>query len=35
MRAAEIRAATGSIIVLTEDHCWPEPEWAASLVRGF
>lgn len=33
-RAAGIRAATSPIIVLTEDHSFPEPDWAESLVRA-
>jgi len=33
-RAAGIRAATSPVVVLTEDHSRPEPEWAESLVRA-
>ena len=33
-RAAGIRAATSPVVVLTEDHCWPEPEWAEALLRA-
>lgn len=33
-RAAGIRAAASPIVVLTEDHSFPEPEWAASLVHA-
>jgi hypothetical protein len=33
-RAAGIRAATSPIVVLTEDHSWPEPDWAASLIQA-
>jgi hypothetical protein len=31
-RIAGIREATSDIVVLGEDHCFPEPEWAAALV---
>jgi hypothetical protein len=33
-RAAGIRAARAPIVALTEDHCFPEPDWAAALVRA-
>ncbi len=32
-RAAGIRAAKSAIVVLTEDHSFPEPEWAEALIR--
>ncbi len=31
-RAAGIRAATAPVVVLTEDHSYPEPEWAEALL---
>jgi predicted dehydrogenase len=37
--AAGIRAASSPIVALAEDHCFPEPDWAAALIdahaRGF
>ena len=33
-RAAGIRAATSPVVVLTEDHSWPEPGWAEGLLRA-
>jgi predicted dehydrogenase len=30
--AAGVRRASGRIVALTEDHCFPEPGWAAALV---
>jgi glycosyl transferase family 2 len=33
-RVAGIRVARASVIALAEDHCFPQPEWAASLVAG-
>jgi hypothetical protein len=32
-RAAGIRAAKAPVVVLTEDHSFPEPEWAEALIR--
>jgi hypothetical protein len=31
-RAAGVRAATAPVIALAEDHCFPEPGWAAALL---
>jgi hypothetical protein len=31
-RAIATRAATGPVIAYAEDHCWPEPNWAAALI---
>ncbi|MBN1568180.1 MAG: glycosyltransferase family 2 protein [Acidobacteria bacterium] len=33
-RAAGIREASSSLIVLTEDHSLPEPEWAEALIKA-
>lgn len=33
-RAAGIRAATAPVVVLTEDHSFPEPGWADALIRA-
>jgi hypothetical protein len=33
-RAAGVRAARAPIVALTEDHCFPEPEWAEALLRA-
>jgi hypothetical protein len=33
-RAAGVRAASAPIVVLTEDHCFPAPEWAEAMVRA-
>jgi hypothetical protein len=33
-RAAGIRVATAPIIVLTEDHSFPEPTWAEAFIRA-
>lgn len=33
-RAAGIRAARAPVVALTEDHCFPHPEWAAALLRA-
>lgn len=33
-KRAGIRCATGSIVVLTEDHSLPEPTWAQSLIAA-
>lgn len=32
--AAGVRAARGRLVVFTEDHCFPEPDWAAALVAA-
>ncbi|MGR8980716.1 MAG: glycosyltransferase family 2 protein [Gammaproteobacteria bacterium] len=32
--AAGIRRARAPIVALCEDHCFPEPEWAAALVQA-
>jgi hypothetical protein len=32
--AAGVRRATASIVVLAEDHCFPDPTWAEALVRS-
>lgn len=32
--AAGVRRARGRLVALTEDHCFPEPEWAAALLRA-
>ena len=33
-RAAGIRHASAPIVVLAEDHCFPDPDWAAALVEA-
>jgi hypothetical protein len=33
-RAAGVRKATAPIVVMTEDHSFPEPEWAEALIRA-
>jgi len=33
-RAAGVRESTSPIVVMTEDHSFPEPEWAAALIRA-
>jgi hypothetical protein len=33
-RAAGIRAATAPLVVLSEDHCYPEPGWAGALIQA-
>ena len=33
-RAAGVRAAGSPVVVLTEDHSWPEPAWAEALLRA-
>jgi len=33
-RAAGIRAATSPVVVLTEDHSSPEPDWAEALIEA-
>ncbi|MGQ0640603.1 MAG: glycosyltransferase family 2 protein [Gemmatimonadaceae bacterium] len=32
--AAGVRAASAPVVVLAEDHCFPDPEWAAHLIRA-
>jgi hypothetical protein len=32
VRARAVREATAPIIVFTEDHCFPDPDWAAALL---
>jgi hypothetical protein len=34
-RAAGIRCAGAPIVALAEDHCYPEPGWAAALIARF
>jgi len=34
MRARGVQYATAPYVVFTEDHCFPEPEWAAALVAA-
>lgn len=34
-KAAAVLAATSPIVVLAEDHCFPEPHWAEKLVAAF
>ncbi|MGH7896864.1 MAG: glycosyltransferase family 2 protein, partial [Candidatus Binatia bacterium] len=31
--AAGVRRARAEVVALAEDHCFPEPEWAAALIR--
>src|SRR5829696_4542817 len=33
-RVAGIRHASAQIVVLGEDHCFPEPAWAAALIEA-
>lgn len=33
--AAGVRVATAPFVVLTEDHCYPEPGWAEALVAAY
>lgn len=33
-RAAAVRAARAPVIVFTEDHCFPQPGWAAALLEA-
>jgi len=33
-RAAGMRAATAPVVVLAEDHSFPEPDWAAALIKA-
>lgn len=32
--AAGVRRASGRLVALTEDHCFPEPGWADALIRA-
>lgn len=32
--ASGVRHAHGRVVVFAEDHCFPEPEWAAALIRA-
>jgi hypothetical protein len=32
--AAGVRRARGRVVALTEDHCFPEPGWAAALLEA-
>ncbi len=34
-RAAGIRRAGAPIVALAEDHCYPEPGWAAALIASY
>lgn len=34
LRAAGILASKGNIVVITEDHCIPAPDWYESIVRA-
>src|ERR1700734_1385780 len=34
-RAAGARACTAPLIAFAEDHCFPEPEWAAHLIQVY
>ena len=33
-KTAGIRCATASVVVLTEDHCFPDPGWARGLIEA-
>ncbi|HYO46174.1 MAG TPA: glycosyltransferase [Gemmatimonadota bacterium] len=33
--AAGVRAASAPFVVLTEDHCYPEPGWAEALIGAY
>lgn len=33
-KAAGIRGATAPVVVLTEDHCFPDPRWARALIEA-
>ena len=33
-RAAGLRAATGDLVAMTEDHAIPDPDWCAQIVRA-
>ena len=32
--AAGVRTATAPLVAFTEDHCYPEPEWAEAFSAG-
>lgn len=32
--AAGVRRARGRVVVLTEDHCFPDPDWAEALLKA-
>ncbi len=32
--AAGVRAASAPLVVLAEDHCFPDPEWAEQLIKA-
>lgn len=34
VNAAGVRRARASLVVLAEDHCFPEPAWAATLIAA-
>lgn len=34
LRARAVQAATAPYVVFTEDHCFPEPGWAAALIAA-
>ena len=34
-RAVGIRGASAPVVALAEDHCYPEPGWAAALIAAF
>jgi predicted dehydrogenase len=33
VRARAIREASAPVVVFTEDHCFPDPDWAAALIE--
>lgn len=33
--AAGVRAARAPVVVFAEDHCFPDPGWAAALLQGY
>lgn len=35
LRAAALAAATGDIVAITEDHCFPSPDWASRILDEF
>ena len=34
-RALSVAEATGDFVAFTEDHCFPEPNWAEELLAAF
>jgi hypothetical protein len=34
-RAAGARAASAPLVAFAEDHCFPEPDWAAGLIQAY